>query len=248
MVVAPAGGSDGAAGAPSVATPAATPARFAWRAAAPEAASAGSAQLQRERRCRSDARMRGILMRDGVRLATHRGGPRLAPGPTSPAVHPADDFRALLAQLRGPPAPAASGVCLGDAVEELQQRLDALEGRLVVELTNEARSREADVYALRELISVESMTREAHFSSVQDLIASVKGEHQAHLATFDGAMTAEKDAREAHQHSMITPMPPWSSGLISWRALCKILLRSMAKLTPCTPSWPATSPRCITSI
>jgi len=74
---------------------------------------------------------------------------------------------------------------------------------LAAELTNEACSREAGVFALRELISDESMLREAHRCSVQDLVASVEEEHRAHLATIHVALTAEKNAREAHQHSTI---------------------------------------------
>ena len=177
--------------------------RVVCKVEAPAELRATRAQLRRERRRRAEARMRGLLVRDGVRLASHRGGPPLAPGPASPAAHSTDDFRALLARLRGPPAEADPGARLVEAVLALQLRLAALEGKLAAELTNEACSRKAGVVAIRELISGESMSREALRCSVQDLVASVKEEQRAHLATTHAALTAEKSAREAHQHSMI---------------------------------------------
>ena len=190
----------------------------------------GSAQLRRDRRRRAEARMRGLLVRDGVRLASHRGGPSSLPVVSS-AARPAGDFRALLAQLRGLPGADAS---VG-TVDALRRRLDTLEGTLQhsVEMHGQADGRFHDALA------AERDARGAHLSSLVACLTSLEQRlthvestlqdsvdklsiadalHseltsalealQAQFATHDvaglrAALAGEKDAREALQNSLV---------------------------------------------
>jgi hypothetical protein len=92
--------------------------------------------------------MRGALVRDGVRLASHRGGPSPSTGPSAPAAHPTGDFRSLLALLRGQAATVVDGR------SSLGQRLTRVEDTLQSSVDQLAR---ADAMRLQLSIALDAL-------------------------------------------------------------------------------------------
>jgi hypothetical protein len=83
------------------------------------------------------------------------------------------------------------------------QRLGALEGKLVGDLTNEASSRDADVLGLQELLSSETIARETDLGTVLALIASEKDERLSHDNRLDHALTAHSLKLDSHRVELL---------------------------------------------